>query len=1059
MAAATLSTTVLLSSIALMYDARTALEIVYYTVRYILQLTGQIVAIGLGLGLAIHVAQAMPSNSKLGQHHGVSSDYKGSNSTAGMHPSLQHHPGGIINNDGGTASSSKRLAAGKNGAPAKPIGWSMRRTGSSGNMANHPHTNNSTNNTNNSNFNSTVSRGTREIMNQCPNLCPEIANELGTLIDLVVRDYVRCWYARMDYSCKYTDPEKELEEELAKKRGNTSNNNAESVEDLKRRIGYKCSRPVGEVDECGNSDFMASFHAIFATLLGTLATAVGERVNTYDLILIQYVQTIGDTVMLYRQMRERAKSRGNLLDPQNRFESNKENAIALEFLLAHKLHPALTFRLDSTVNGECGMNPSASDIFHTLVKEDYARMLACELDYLRMVSKHMTKILLPAVDWNSKIVRTLCNELMGGCVLYPAMGMMCAPETLNYALLSITKSGSEKAVVGVGVNGKISVDADCMSSVHSTAADTQQSTVVSESSSLLQEQAPTLSENESDTLFDGSSVVRDIQKDLSVSQNPQLKATAKKKDSSEFIDDWISKSIPKEEEDERGTILPMLTLAVIEVQNYISIGDVEWDQPDCRASVCQLVLAIEAALQHGRLKMYGQLVNKTSRTRSLLQNDESSSLVEILMILTEDLDSFEMMEDDDSDGGESSEGFTDGGDPGSSDDDEARDTYNINGGRSGVVEASSNRSQDIATLRTLIATWLQTGMVYQTLIVFISKTSILKKLYTPGAFFRSSEESQFFVSQLKILDSMEILVDTMALLAADPVSGASLNAAPSNRTQSSSAKERPTLQETPRMPSSRNIKQWWASQNAIQSRGATSDSIAQNYSEVTVSPERRHEKLPPPPPSSSSLSIRGFRKGPSPSQLPKYLTFKCSTDVANRLRGERRRRLESWNAALATIKTEKLQLSLVSKIQRKLAEGFYKTINSIEIDGSVGIISLEVTGNRRAIEVPDVDSSILVRASSRPIIPIAEHRNPRRGDGDYKSYAITYEQAVTNSRKGRRDRRVYEGKYIRRGLLRFYISDRTATIDDPRWTNDDTASCQLPKRFRDLRNPCMKTKG
>jgi len=244
------------------------------------------------------------------------------------------------------------------------------------------------------------------------------------------------------------------------------------------------------------------------------------------------------------------------------------------------------------------------------------------------------------------------------------------------------------------------------------------------------------------------------------------------------------------------------------------------------------------------------------------------------------------------------------------------------------------------------------------------------------------------------------------------------------------------------------------------SRGPVVESNVPNYSEVTVSPERKFERLPPPPPSSSSISIRGFRKGPtSPTTPPKHLTFKSNTDATNRLRAERTRRLESWNAALATTRTEKIQLSVASKIQRKLAEAFYKTINSIEIEGTVGIISLEVTGNRRVIEVPDVDSSILVRASSRPISPIAEHRNPRRGDGDYKSYAITYEQAITAPKKGRRDRRVYEGKYIRRGLLRFYISDRTATIDDPRWTNEDTSKCQLPKRFRDLRNPCMKTKG
>ena len=43
--------------------------------------------------------------------------------------------------------------------------------------------------------------------------------------------------------------------------------------------------------------------------------------------------------------------------------------------------------------------------------------------------------------------------------------------------------------------------------------------------------------------------------------------------------------------------------------------------------------------------------------------------------------------------------------------------------------------------------------------------------------------------------------------------------------------------------------------------------------------------------------------------------------------------------------------------------------------------------------------------------------------------------------------------------MRYYPNDRTATVDDPRWTHDDRTACNLPRHFKVSRQPLNKIRS
>ena len=479
--------------------------------------------------------------------------------------------------------------------------------------------------------------------------------------------------------------------------------------------------------------------------------------------------------------------------------------------------------------------------------------------------------------------------------------------------------------------------------------------------------------------------------------------------------------------------------------------------------MCQLVLSIEAALQHGKLQ--GSIHQQNTKYSRI-------TLCGILMELTEDLDSFELLDES-----TMTEEYDDA----------------LQNMESEVENEESQSKNDLATLRTLIATWLQTGMVHQILSVFVSKEHyILDRLYADDAFFKSQEEAQFFVSQLKIMDGIEILVDTMALLSAEPYrfssdyrSQTNIDNIPENskemRRTSPPSKVPSRISSSTSMPSSKNIKKWWSAGNNPSKSVSAVENFGDKFQRATthlmkaggeiigtsapIEVKRSAEVTISNSPSVLQKKVVPRRSiGTSGSSPKDFTNFRPNTEIVSRLRMERQRRLDSWNVALKTIlnaagdkRISNLSQSQYSKLQRRCSEEFYKYIHMIDIEESKGMISVEAAGSRRAIEVPDVDSSLLSRASSRLITPIGEHRNPRLSDQDYRSYAVSHEQNVASSKSRRAN--LHSGTYVRRALLRYYPNDRTATVDDPRWTHDDTAACNLPRHFKVSRQPLNKIRN
>jgi len=152
----------------------------------------------------------------------------------------------------------------------------------------------------------------------------------------------------------------------------------------------------------------------------------------------------------------------------------------------------------------------------------------------------------------------------------------------------------------------------------------------------------------------------------------------------------------KEQQEKVENLLPLLTLAVAEVQNYASTvnseGEVEWSASSCRSAVCQLVLVIEAALLFGR-RSKPILSNNSSLANNKEDVPSYESLSVMLMEMTTDIEAFEkrnMEEFSDISAVDIESG--DIADDGSDDDTTDDQNYQID---------------ETSTLRTLIAAWLE----------------------------------------------------------------------------------------------------------------------------------------------------------------------------------------------------------------------------------------------------------------------------------------------------------------------------------------------------------------
>ena len=393
---------------------------------------------------------------------------------------------------------------------------------------------------------------------------------------------------------------------------------------------------------------------------------------------------------------------------------------------------------------------------------------------------------------------------------------------------------------------------------------------------------------------------------------------------------------------------------------------VDWDQ--ARDVVLRLVLVVEAALMDGRCSYRSEDENNDD------ESDESVTLSQILMDMTGDLDAFEARV--------------------------AKENMAILS-EDRPYELYRPTSTEQSTLRTLIAAWLHTGQIFRAVSVLVqAHTTVLSQFYHPQAFLRT--QAMEFCRQLQILDEVDILVDTMAVLT-------------SPRLEEASEEELKQILKVPPPP-----------------------------------PRRRSSRSVPATPSPQKASSQSMFGTPSGAS---QLEFHRNEGFASSLRSERERRLQSW---LSLFSNEGDDASLIvsrsngaqHRELHHLAKIFYTGTNLISIrDASrrkgsrdseagsqseasvseethVALLTVETASPRRRIEVPDDDSSFLLRAQPRPLSAIGVHRDQRNHDLSFKSFAATFEEPVARSGSDH-----YNGaRYVRHCVVRYFPSDRTATV-------------------------------
>jgi hypothetical protein len=865
-------------------------------------------------------------------------------------------------------------------------------------------------------WNTHGSRALSRMNNLYPNLPEPVREPLALLTEYIMRDFVATWCSKLDTSCVYpyhadgTLKQISVANETASDANNASD--ATHNNDPARTTTLPLRSMIYSLAATREIPILEQIYTALTTALGRLATRA-EHVNVFDLAT-KCTRVLAHTLRVYRTLRKRV-----LQKQQATGNSDMEVLMTKEFLLAGALHKSITFGLDvpsllfADSNGsDCAWpkDPSraaAAEIdtptrvlearlFHTPLLEE------CVLDYNRVVASRMVRALLPRPEANSAIVSCIITEIVAGCALSPMMSCFC-PEYLNGWILQglggQTAEDSTNDTINYQVKEPTAKDeTELVADEEDEANDALQLGETTEEPLEHTTPAPP-SDADEPTLTTGSSL-------LNETSSPEL------------VDESHS----------GDGIITMLAMSLIDLQQYVDFDEfrmlreqnqqstmkIHWDAPGCNEAILKLVLVIEQALTDGRctykpmpaaqthvetLDVNGSSdaddeINEQDPVIATLPEYESTTMSQILMEVTSDIEAFEVRVAEEN----------------------ALRAMNEKDDRlkNMISEPYKPTISEQSTLRTLIAAWLHTGHIFRTVTVLVqAHETILAPFYDKHAFLRKPVAGGF-VRQLRALDNVEILVDTMTVLA-------------SPRLEDMNDEELNTLaRKASSMPNTMSIR-----------------TAAESVLEVVESP-------------SSILSVQNM----TTSSCPRYLDFSRNSSFATSLRAERDRRMLSWlrqfddtaDEALPIIGRQKGATAADTAAHRELhhiARIFYSSTNVIairdaarkkatsEVDMSgsqsspdaseamvtpMALLTLETASPRRRIEIPDDDSTFLLRAQPRPLNAVGVHRDQRNHDQSFKCFAATYEEPASTSAE------LTGGRYIRRCLLRYYPIDRTATI-------------------------------
>lgn len=768
-------------------------------------------------------------------------------------------------------------------------------------------------------------------------------------------------------------------------------------------------------------------YRVMSAVFGNLASRA-EHVNVAELAVLKWTQVLGRSLKVYRTLRKAAQEKDHAEIPT-------EVQVTREFLLAGKLHRAVVFGLDvpsllfADASGEecgCGTDQAPRGQLHVLQQRLYhTNMLKeCELDYNRVVANRLVRALLPKSESTSQCVMALLVEIIAGSVLQPLMNLW-VPSFLNDI---IVKTMGKPAPAGIGsddVAETMATDSKLNTSSSSSPADPK----TTDNLQFVAESMPISTASARD--LDGSHRVESVglaaQRELSVQSidasvtelpdelltmtcAPTELAIANLSTSSDSDDS----SEPMEvdgigaEPSSGDKLMTLLSRAVTELSKYMDFDkcryarqnnletEIDWDDADVGSAVLRLVMVIETVLLDGRcvyrepLKENQQLdLEGVGIPEDDFEGSERRSFSLILMEMTSNMNAFEKrISEYDKEHPQMTTLI-----------DHPRDEFEPN-------------ANEISTVRTLISTWLHTGQLFKaaTLITQAAPT-LLAPFYASDAFVVEQVNRETFLEHVKVFDGVDVMVETMAVLASQrlmleeefdmlvsatepsPPSGLLNNASPSQRRRISN-------------------------------------------------PDHGHIA------ETNMISLTGSYGGQS---THRYLDFHRNEAFAASLRAERERRLRAWETTKAddSIMTvlrktaiKKIDLELHRELHR-LAFVLSNGTSSMSIrdaarktdpdndeasnstsNEKVSLLTVETAAARRRIEVPDDDSSFLLRAQSRPLNPVSVHRDDRNHDMSYKCFLATYEEpAIAHG-----STRYSGGRFVRRCFLQYYPSDRTASI-------------------------------
>ena len=499
-----------------------------------------------------------------------------------------------------------------------------------------------------------------------------------------------------------------------------------------------------------------------------------------------------------------------------------EIAMIREYLLAGKLHRAITFGMDvpsllfADPHGRDCPPPSMEEDDDSdgvgLPKDDgatstatggiledddvlYARlfspnsqlMVESELDYCRILSHRLIKETTTKVDFDSPTLRSMAVEMVASCVLAPIMSCF-SPDMINYGLIKVLEPYAQ------ATSGNASTDGE---------SEETKLTTMDSDMDLMRGWDQSSSGAELVPMEEGKELAHNVRTEfgeLEEADDLSLVETFDDIDAGTISGDIDTNELTRDKSCQN--ILTLLTMSLIALQEHLNFEEIKlsresntevtvnWDAPYCRAAVRRLVLVVEAALLHGlrtqrerehsirseggdRKEDFsndnGINQNNVEGEGKLLDDDDvedvelvedaahlhPTSIIVLLMELTENLDAFEKRVSED-------EGMGSSASLGESEHshDDANDVEMLK-----IDWTTTLPPNEISSLRTLIAAWLHTGQLFRTLSVFLqSRRTILRPFYHSFSFMRDADAAAGFVRQLKVLDGIDILVDTAAVL-------------------------------------------------------------------------------------------------------------------------------------------------------------------------------------------------------------------------------------------------------------------------------------------------------